>query len=72
MIGAFLCWVAEKSLLDGVCILFVCPSIFAHGAQTDDRIVTGEAPFDAPERLEDDDDNRRVISIKLHVSRASA
>ena len=51
--------------------MYVCPSIFAPGAQTAGPIGTGEAPFDAPERRKDDGANCRVIGGTSLVPRAA-
>ena len=70
MIENFLSWVAEKRWANGVCVS-VCSRILAPGARTAWLILTGEAPFDAPERRKDDIDNRRAIGRTWYAPRAN-
>ena len=49
--------------------LFVCPSILTSGGQTAGQIGTGVAPFNAPERRNDDGAGHVTTRVTWHVPR---
>ena len=65
MIGVFLCWVGEESLLERVfmcmCACMFVQYFFDSGEKTAGPTGTGELTFDAPERREDDGPRGRAI-----------
>ena len=52
--------------------LYVCPSIFGHGARAAGRIGTDEYSIDAPEWWKDDGIGFGPINCIRHVTRAIA
>ena len=58
-----------QTCLSDVC-LSVCSSISGSGGQTAGPIGTGVAPFDAPERRNDDGAGRGSTDATWHVPRA--
>ena len=62
----------EKKVGNGLFVsLFVCSSISASGGQTAGPIGTGAAPFDAPERRNDDGAGPGSIRATRHVQRGA-